>query len=203
MMTKEQVIEAIRSVLRDQLNHAHLDRFAPEARLNEDLYLDSVLILEIFLALELQFGLSAPEEAINRQDIATVRGSRRSCSPVTPVPPSEPAKAEPAGEGVHGEDYIDIKVHCFVSSVCDALKRSGIDQRPFYFGVWDADFAITERWAARLSPRLRSTTSSSAPGTSVSTASRMQEWYDRARSKDENVVSHARPASSAGATAST
>lgn len=36
-----------------------------------------------------------------------------------------------------------IKVHCFVSCVCEIIKRtSGVDHRPFYFGVWDADFSV-------------------------------------------------------------
>ncbi|WEG17160.1 DUF6005 family protein [Alkalihalophilus pseudofirmus] len=38
-----------------------------------------------------------------------------------------------------------IKVHCFVSCVCEVIKKNeGLDHRPFYFGVWDADFDITE-----------------------------------------------------------
>ncbi len=40
-----------------------------------------------------------------------------------------------------------IRVHCFVSCVCDLLNQQGIDERPFYFGVWDADFALTEQHA--------------------------------------------------------
>lgn len=40
-----------------------------------------------------------------------------------------------------------IKVHCFVSCVCEVIKRSdGVDHRPFYFGVWDADFSVSDRW---------------------------------------------------------
>jgi petrobactin synthase len=40
-----------------------------------------------------------------------------------------------------------IRVHCFVSCVCESLKRvPGVDQRPFYFGVWDAPFSVTERF---------------------------------------------------------
>lgn len=36
-----------------------------------------------------------------------------------------------------------IKVHCFVSCVCEIIKRTpGVDHRPFYFGVWDADFSV-------------------------------------------------------------
>ena len=38
-----------------------------------------------------------------------------------------------------------IKVHCFVSCVCEIIKRTpGVDHRPFYFGVWDADFSVSE-----------------------------------------------------------
>lgn len=38
-----------------------------------------------------------------------------------------------------------IKVHCLVSCFCEIIKRRGdIDFRPFYFGLWDGDFDITE-----------------------------------------------------------
>ncbi|WP_273127845.1 DUF6005 family protein [Metabacillus sp. HB246100] len=38
-----------------------------------------------------------------------------------------------------------IKVHCFVSCVCEVIKKtSGVDHRPYYFGVWDADFDVLE-----------------------------------------------------------
>lgn len=38
-----------------------------------------------------------------------------------------------------------IKVHCFVSCVCEVIKKTpGVDHRPFYFGVWDADFSVSE-----------------------------------------------------------
>ncbi|WP_010199583.1 DUF6005 family protein [Bacillus sp. m3-13] len=37
-----------------------------------------------------------------------------------------------------------IKVHCFVSCVCEVIKKTdGVDHRPFYFGVWDADFDVS------------------------------------------------------------
>ncbi|HKY39773.1 MAG TPA: DUF6005 family protein [Polyangiaceae bacterium] len=41
-----------------------------------------------------------------------------------------------------------IRVHCFVSCVCESLKRvPGVDQRPYYFGVWDAPCSITDDFA--------------------------------------------------------
>lgn len=39
-----------------------------------------------------------------------------------------------------------IKVHCFVSCVCEVIKKTpGVDHRPFYFGVWDADFSVSDK----------------------------------------------------------
>lgn len=184
-MNTEQVIEAIHAVLRDHMNHPHLDRFAPDARLNEDLYLDSVLILEIFLSLELEFGMPAPEEAINRQDIETVRELAQLFTGEAAA--VEVAKATPEGEGVHGEDYIDIKVHCFVSSVCDALKRSGIDQRPFYFSVWDAGFAIDDRWQLAYHDKSINHDFFRAWYERLYGV-RMHQWFDPARSKDQNLA---------------
>jgi petrobactin synthase len=156
-MTNDQVLGAIETILREKFNHQHMDAFAPQARLNEDLYLDSVLILEIMLALELDHGVELPEEVISRQDLDTVDDLARLF-----VEASDPAREQvrPAKEmvftraekeaaervGVHGEDYVDIKVHCFVSSVCHAVKQKQLDHRPFFFGVWDAGFAVDKSW---------------------------------------------------------
>ncbi|GLS31196.1 acyl carrier protein [Mesorhizobium albiziae] len=156
-MTRDQVLRAIETILRDKLNHKHMNMFAPDARLNEDLYLDSVLILEIMLGLELEHGVALPEEVISRQDLETVDDLARlfveaSDSGRTKVKPSEAlafTRAEQEANeriGVHGEDYVDIKVHCFVSNVCHAVKQRQLDHRPFFFGVWDAGFAIDGSW---------------------------------------------------------
>lgn len=180
-MTETEIVAAIRTVLAEHMDHPHMQVFAPEARLNEDLYLDSVLVLQIFLNLELEFGLVVPEEVISRQDIATVADLAALLARGT-----APAPASTTGEGVHGELDYDIKVHCFVSCVCDGLKRRGLDHRPFYFGIWDAPFTvgdrhrllyhgpgITQDFFRRWYERLYGVT--------------VEEWYDHARSKDENV----------------
>lgn len=40
-----------------------------------------------------------------------------------------------------------IKVHCFVSCVCEVLKKEkDVDHRPYYFGVWDSDFTVTDQY---------------------------------------------------------
>ncbi len=156
-MAYDQVLGAIETILREKLNHKHMDMFGPGARLNEDLYLDSVLILEIMLALELDHGVELPEEAINRQNLETVDDLARllveaSDSGLTQARPAKElvftrAEVEAAEQiGVHGEDYVDIKVHCFVSNVCHAVKQKKLDHRPFFFGVWDAGFAVDRSW---------------------------------------------------------
>ncbi|WP_432443203.1 DUF6005 family protein [Methylobacterium aquaticum] len=182
-LTRDAAIAAIGTVLREEMNHPHLDRFGPHARLNEDLYLDSVQVLQLVLSLEMSLGLAIPEEAIAASDLATV-------SDLAGLLAREPAVAEvvaAAPEGVHGELAYDLKIHCFVSCVCDGLKARGIDHRPFYALIWDAEFAITDdfrlayhsdaqdheafrHWFQRLY---------GVP---------LHAWYDPSRTKDENVA---------------
>lgn len=50
----------------------HLSRYAEEARMNEDLCLDSVLVLELLVHLELQFGLTLPDDAPLPAQLGTV-----------------------------------------------------------------------------------------------------------------------------------
>lgn len=156
-MTYDQIVDAIGTILRDKLDNQHMDSFAPQARLNEDLYLDSVLILELMLALELDHGVALPEEVISRQDLATVddlarlfvNASEPNGTFVKPAKELVLARAEREAVeriGVHGEDFVDIKVHCFVSNVCHAVKQRQLDHRPFFFGVWDAGFAVDKGW---------------------------------------------------------
>lgn len=188
-MTREDIFTALETVLRTHMAHPHMQEFGPEARLNEDLYLDSVLILQIFLNLELEYGLAMPEEAIARQDVQTVEDfvglylPKPSALPV----PAFPLTGGATDEGVHGEAYYDIKVHCFVSCVCDGLKKQGLDHRPFYFGVWDAKFAVSD------DHRLRYHAADISQEFFRSWFERLyrvtvREWYDPALSKDENLA---------------
>ncbi|OBZ95052.1 phosphopantetheine-binding protein [Pararhizobium polonicum] len=188
-MTNTDILAAIETVLNEQMAHAHMDGFGPEARLNEDLYLDSVLILQIFLNIELEYGLSVPEEAIAKQDIETVADL------VALYAPKDTAAAVPSfaltggttDEGVHGEAYYDIKVHCFVSCVCDGLKRQGLDHRPLYFGVWDAKFAVSDNFqllyhAPEISQEFFRLWYQQLYGVTV------REWYDPDKTKIENLA---------------
>jgi hypothetical protein len=80
-----------------------------------------------------------------------------------------------------------IRVHCFVSCVCESLKRvPGVDQRPYYFGVWDAPFSVTEEFALAYH----------APGSQQTFfcewyerlyGASIRSWYDYTASQDANV----------------
>lgn len=80
-----------------------------------------------------------------------------------------------------------IRVHCFVSCVCESLKRAGVlDERPFYFGVWDAPFFTTAEY------QLAYHTPSSDQSFFCEWYERLygaalHEWYDKNLSKESNM----------------
>ncbi|MGX7707748.1 DUF6005 family protein [Methylobacterium sp. Gmos1] len=183
-MTQDEAVAAIGAVLREEMNHPYLDRFGPGARLNEDLYLDSVQVLQLVLSLEMSLKLSIPEEAIAGRELATVADL---AGLLAREPAAVPAPAAAAPEGVHGELAYDLKIHCFVSCVCDGLKARGIDHRPFYALIWDAEFAITDDFRLAYHSdamdheafRYWFTRLYGVP---------LHAWYDPSRSKDENIA---------------
>lgn len=81
-----------------------------------------------------------------------------------------------------------IKVHCFVSCVCEVIKKTpGVDHRPFYFGVWDADFSVSAGHVLSYhSPHTRHEGFRSwyrqLYGIEI------VEWYDHRRSKEDNLA---------------
>lgn len=43
------------------------------------------------------------------------------------------------------KEEVSIKVHCIVSCLCEVIReRTDYDYRPFYIGLWDAPFDVTE-----------------------------------------------------------
>ncbi|MBC6972268.1 Petrobactin biosynthesis protein AsbE [Bacillus sp. Xin] len=80
-----------------------------------------------------------------------------------------------------------IKVHCLVSCFCEIIKRrSDIDFRPFYFGLWDGDFDITEEGVISYHSENISHDSylhwyEKLYGIKVN------EWYDHSKEKQTNV----------------
>lgn len=81
-----------------------------------------------------------------------------------------------------------IKVHCFVSCVCEIIKRTpGVDHRPFYFGVWDADFSVDETHVLSYhSPHTRH--EGFRNWYRLLYGIRIEEWYDHGRDKEANVA---------------
>ncbi|MBP3952665.1 DUF6005 family protein [Bacillus suaedae] len=80
-----------------------------------------------------------------------------------------------------------IKVHCFVSCVCEVIKKQpGVDHRPYYFGVWDADFDVIDGILTYHSERIDhaffETWYEQLYGI------KLYKWYDESRSKQENLA---------------
>lgn len=150
-MDKNKIIAAIRQVLQDELQCQHLQHFSDSARLNEDLYLDSVLVMQLLLHLELSLGIPVPDSALSKEDFATVDSlARFLLSQSEPSTSSEveltSAESDDVDSESQQEEFEDIKVHCFVSCLCEIIKADErVDHRPFYFGVWDAEVLIDEQ----------------------------------------------------------
>ncbi|WP_342472211.1 DUF6005 family protein [Metasolibacillus sp. FSL H7-0170] len=80
-----------------------------------------------------------------------------------------------------------IKVHCFVSCVCEVIKKTqDVDHRPYYFGVWDADFDVLENGVLvyhsdRIDHHFFQTWYEMLYGI------RLHKWYDEEQSKQQNI----------------
>ncbi|WP_226668211.1 petrobactin biosynthesis protein AsbD [Metabacillus litoralis] len=71
-MNRLEIIEVIYNILKNQIELNTISSFHEEARLNEDLYMDSVIILELILYLELNLGIEVPDEALIPKDFRTI-----------------------------------------------------------------------------------------------------------------------------------
>ncbi|MFD2239277.1 DUF6005 family protein [Aureimonas populi] len=186
-MNRDTIVAAIGTILREEMRHPHLDLFGPDARLNEDLYLDSVQLLQLILSLETTLDLPVSEEAISRQDVSTVADLAALLVPGAQGQDAPAGAPEAPSEGVHGEMPYDLKIHCFVSCVCDGLKKRGIDHRPFYALVWDAEFAITDGFQLAYHSDVMDHESFRYWFERLYGVP-LRSWYDHSRSKEENVA---------------
>lgn len=168
------LIDSIRTVLDEQLNVSRMAEFHAQARLNEDLYLDSVLVLQLLIGLEAELGIDLPDEALQQEDFATVaslahflasqmqgdsedilqdnsqdnfQDSLQNGFQKKPKEHTLSTAIENNDSEQPIEEFEDIKVHCFVSCLCEIIKANdSVDHRPFYFGVWDAEVVIDPYW---------------------------------------------------------
>jgi aryl carrier protein AsbD len=71
-MTRQEIYNAIYDILQHRVKLPSLAFFHEEARLNEDLYMDSIMILQLILLLEVDLGFDIPDEMIVPRDFRTV-----------------------------------------------------------------------------------------------------------------------------------
>ena len=178
MMTKEQIVEAIFKVLSENMSQPNMDKFHSDARLLEDLALDSSMVLQMLMLLEIEHDITMDESALMNEDFETVRAVANTLYKGQNLPQFE--------KGL--EVYEDVKIHCVASNLAEVVKRfPQLDHRILYFAVSDANACIDDRfvltyhdeninhdiffdWYERLY---------GMPITS---------WYDKQASKDENLA---------------
>ena len=125
----EAVLTTIQGILAGPMANPRMAAFGPEARLGHDLGLDSVALMTLMLHLD-EAGIEMAEDTFDRAPGMTVLALAQALAGVA-SPEDEP---------------LDIKVHCVVSCLSQALKdKGGIDHRPLYIGLWDGQVVVDER----------------------------------------------------------
>lgn len=71
-MTRQQLIKSIYDIMENSLELQTLSTFNEDARLNEDLYMDSIMVLQLILHIELDLGIAIPDEVLVPKDFKTV-----------------------------------------------------------------------------------------------------------------------------------
>ena len=71
-MTRHQLIKSIYDIMENSLELQTLSSFNEDARLNEDLYMDSIMVLQLILHIELDLGIAIPDEVLVPKDFKTV-----------------------------------------------------------------------------------------------------------------------------------
>jgi len=137
MMTKEQIVEAIFKVLNESMSLPNMDKFQSDARLLEDLALDSSMVLHMLMLLEVEYEMAMDESALMNEDFETVRAVADTLYKGQNLPAYE--------KGL--EVYEDVKIHCVASNLAEIVKRfPQLDHRILYFAVSDANACIDDRF---------------------------------------------------------
>lgn len=71
-MTRDETLQVIYEIMKNKLQLPTLSAFSESSRLNEDLYMDSVMVLQLILHLELDLRLDIPDEILKPNDFHTV-----------------------------------------------------------------------------------------------------------------------------------
>lgn len=72
VLSREELYQAVYDIFKHKLNIPTWKSFHESARLNEDLYMDSIMILQLILHLELDLGLNIPDDMLVPKDFHTV-----------------------------------------------------------------------------------------------------------------------------------
>lgn len=134
-MARDEIVGAIIRTLRTKLDVPAHRGVTEGTRLQDELGLDSVSLLDLVVELELGCGLSVPEDALLKDAFFSVSTLASALAGAGAPPPATPVP-----------EFQDIKVHCFVSCLCECVKACDFtDHRPFYFGVWDSEIVTDAR----------------------------------------------------------
>ncbi len=133
--TKLQVTESIYQDLSTIKSQRSLREFNANSRVLEDLALDSAELIALLDRLQAAGILTASDETRKLEDIETVRDLADALH-------QDQALPEWYGKL---EEYIDAKVHCLASCLCEVVKQKQLDHRPYYFCVPDAEVIVSEQ----------------------------------------------------------
>lgn len=70
-MTRQEIVQSLHDILL-KMKLPSIAAFHEDARLNEDLYMDSIMILQLILHLEVDLGFDIPDEMLVSKDFRTV-----------------------------------------------------------------------------------------------------------------------------------
>jgi petrobactin synthase len=86
------------------------------------------------------------------------------------------------------QEEVSIKVHCIVSCLCEVIRlHSTIDYRPYYIGLWDAPFDVTEQGCITYYQHDLNHTAMYA-GFEQLFGAQVIEWYEKTRTSCENLA---------------
>lgn len=177
-MTKEQIVEAIFKVLSENMTHPYMDKFHSDARLLEDLALDSSMVLQMLMLLEVEHDMAIDENALMNEDFETVRAVAKVLYEGQNLPKIE--------KGL--EVYEDVKIHCVASNLAEIVKRfPELDHRILYFAVSDANACINDQYVLsyhdeNINHDIFFNWYERLYGMPISS------WYDKQASKDKNLA---------------
>jgi acyl carrier protein len=79
-MTREEIVEAVKDIIRTIAPDEELSGLKPELRLRDQIALDSMDFLDIVMELRKRYGVQVPEE--DYKELATLDGCVRYLSPL-------------------------------------------------------------------------------------------------------------------------